>query len=35
MYEENKDEMQEDKENQNIRYGEFYYQAGSWQKALH
>jgi len=33
LYEENKDKMQVDQENQNIRYGEFYYQAGSWEKA--
>lgn len=25
--------MKEDKENRNIRYGEFFYQAGSWKKA--
>jgi hypothetical protein len=33
LYEENQDNMRVDKENQNIHYEEFYYQAGSWQKA--
>lgn len=33
LYEENQDNIKEDKEDQNIRYGEFYYQAGSWEKA--
>lgn len=32
LYEENRDNMEEEKENQNIRYGEFLYQAGSWKK---